>query len=433
MIDTFQSLSDKLVYLDAGTTTVVTGGRLIDGTGREPVGDATIVIVGDRIRAAGPAAAVKAPSGHDVRTIDAKGKTILPGFIDAHVHFTGDTGRSAYERYLPGNMAYRAIVAQRHAVEALNAGFTTMRVLGHGPAEVVYALRQGVAEGWVPGPRFLTSGWAISASGGHGYVHFLPPDLNERFRPRSTFATGPDECRRMARLNFAEGADLIKIYTSEGSLVGTKGVKNYIPNFTVEEIAALADEAHRRGAKLATHATHAEGVRNAVLGGVDTVEHGGEIDAHEDILDMMIERGVFLNPTLTIYHALITEGPAWGVKPYGIARATEAFERQKGFLKRALDKGLKVSLGTDSGLFGHGGSAKEFALLVECGLTPMDAIVAGTKTAAACLGLEHHLGTLEVGKAGELVVFDGDPLRDIAALQDAKRVKTILKTKDQLT
>ena len=174
MIDAAHDLHEKLVYLARDTTTVVTGGRLIDGTGAPPVENATVVIRGDRIAAVGPAARVQAPAEPGVRTIDARGKTVLPGLIDSHVHFTGDTGRSALERYIPANEAYKTIVAAQDALDALRAGFTTMRVLGHGWADIAYALRKAVAEGRWPGPRLLTAGWAISQTGGHGDPHLLP-------------------------------------------------------------------------------------------------------------------------------------------------------------------------------------------------------------------------------------------------------------------
>jgi len=433
MIEAAASLRERLVYLEPGTTTVVKGGRLIDGTGAPPGGPATVVIRGDRIDTVGPAATVAEPSGPSVRVIDARGKTVLPGLIDAHVHLTGDTGRSAYEEYLPGNPAYKTLRAGREAMKALRAGFTTMRVLGHGSADRVYALRQAVAEGWLPGPRLLTSGWAISQSGGHGNVPFLPPDLVVRFRPRSAFADGPDECRRMVRLNFGEGADLVKIYTSEHGRGGGK----HLTNFTREEIRAMADEAHGRGAKIAAHATHSEGVRLAIQGGVDTIEHGGDLSQDPETLRMLVDHGTFLVPTLYINHAVVTEGAAraWtseGKLAGAVERATRLLAAQRRYLKTALDMGVKVALGTDGGALGHGVSARELELFVSCGFSPMEALVAGTSTAAAALGLEEHLGTLTSGRVGELLVVDADPLADITSLQRHEHIRWILKTTDQL-
>jgi imidazolonepropionase-like amidohydrolase len=433
MIDAAQDLRAKLVSLARDATTVVTGGRLIDGTGGPPVDNATVVIRGDRIAAVGPAARVPVPQDPSVRTIDARGKTVLPGLIDSHVHFTGDTGRSALERYIPANEAYKAIVAAQDALNALRAGFTTMRVLGHGSADIVYALRKAVAEGRWPGPRLLTAGWAISQSGGHGDPHLLPHDLVVRFRPRSAFADGAEECRRLVRLNFGDGADLVKIYTSEGSLVGDRNVVRYHTNFTLEEIRVMSTEAHARGAKVAAHATHPEGVRLAIEGGVDTIEHGGDLSEDADTLKLMVDRGTFLIPTLDIFYFLVTEGAAWGVKPFGIETARQTLEAQRRYLKRALDMGVKIALGTDCGLFGHGSSARELAHFVSCGFSPMEALVAGTRTAAAALGLEQDLGTLTVGKIGELLVTDADPLADIASLQRSENIRWILKTTAQLT
>ena len=434
MLDVAAALSETLVYLQPGTTTVVTGGRLIDGSGAAPIGPATIVVRGDRIEAVGPAGCVAVPSGPSIRVLDVAGQTVLPGLIDAHVHLTGDTGRSAYEEYLPGNAAYKTLRAGREAMKALRSGFTTMRVLGHGPAERVYALRQAVAEGWLPGPRLLTSGWAISQSGGHGNVSFLPPDLVQRFRPRSAFADGPEECRRMVRLNFGEGADLIKIYTSEH---GPARGRN-ITNFTIDEIRAMADEAHARGAKVAAHATNPEGVRLAIEGGVDTIEHGGDLSGEVATLRMMADRGTFLIPTLYINHAVATEGAAraWSSEdrlPAVVERARRLLDAQRSFLKRAFGMGVKIAVGTDGGALGHGISARELELLVWCGLSPMEALTAGTETAAAALGLEDHVGTLAEGRLGELIVVNADPLADIRVLQRPENIKWILKSTNPLT
>ncbi len=434
MIAAAHDLYEKLVYLARDTITVVTGGRLIDGTGAAPVDNATVVIRGDRIAAVGPAARVPVPTEPGVRTIDARGKTVLPGLIDSHVHFTGDTGRSALERYIPANEAYKAIVAAQDALDALRAGFTTMRVLGHGDAQIAYALRKAVAEGRWPGPRLLTAGWAISQSGGHGDPHLLPHDLVVRFRPRSAFADGVEECRRLVRLNFGDGADLIKIYTSEGSLVGDRGVTRYHTNFTLEEIRAMTGEAHARGAKVATHATHAAGVRLAVEGGVDTVEHGGD-DLGDDLetLKLMVDRGTFLIPTLDIFYFLVTEGAAWGVKPFGIDTARRTLEAQKRYLKRALDMGVRSRSGPTAGCLGTGRAPASSRTSSRADFRRWRRWWPGPRPPRRCSDLEQQLGTLTVGKVGELLVTDVDPLTDIASLQRPEHIRWILKTTAQLT
>jgi imidazolonepropionase-like amidohydrolase len=236
----------------------------------------------------------------------------------------------------------------------------------------------------------------------------------------------------MVRQNFGEGADCIKIYTTEGSLVGAHGPKATVPNFTLEEICAVTDEAHIRGAKVAAHATTIEGVRNSVLGGVDTIEHGGPLGDAPDVIAMMIQRGVFLVPTLKIYEVIVTQGEKLGVKPKSLQIACDLFQRQKGYLRSALDKGLKIAMGTDTALFERGDNARELGLFVEAGFTPMQAIVAATRTSAEAIGLDEHIGTLEVGKVGELLVLERDPIEDIHSVRDHDTIRWILKSRDQL-
>lgn len=429
--ETITSLSKKLVALEPGTRTVLTHVRLIDGRGGPPLEDATVVIEGTRIASIGTGAPAR---GSGAREIDGNGLAVLPGLIDCHIHFTGDTALSAVERYSPNVWEpYRGIVGVWDVARALEAGCTTVRVLGHGSAEQSYALRRAVSEGLIPGPRILSAGWSISQTGGHGDPHFLPQELTLRYRPRSAFADGPVECRRMVRQNFGEGADCIKIYTTEGSLVGERDVNRTVPNFTIEEIQAMTDEAHGRGAKVAAHATAPAGVRNAILGGVDTIEHGGPLADTPELIDLMIERGVFLVPTLKIYEVLATQGEKLGARPSGVRIAAELLNKNKGYLRAALDRGLKIACGTDTAIFDRGDNARELGLLVESGFSPMQAIVAATKTSAEAIGLDHHIGTLEPGKVGEMIAVTVDPLRDIGALRNKANIKWIFKSRESLS
>ncbi|MGH2383424.1 MAG: amidohydrolase family protein [Candidatus Limnocylindria bacterium] len=433
LADTIAALSNKIVALEDGITTVITHVRLIAGTGAPPTSDATVVIDGSRIASIGRSSSPP-PSGPNVRAIDGSGLTVLPGLIDGHIHFTGDTALSAIERYSPNVWEpYRGIVAVWDVARTIEAGFTTVRCLGHGSAEQSYALRRAVAEGLIPGPRILSAGWSISQTGGHGDPHFLPQELALRYRPRSAFADGPIECRRMVRQNFGEGADCIKIYTTEGSLVGERDVTRTVPNFTLEEVKAMTDEAHSRGARVAAHATAPSGVRTAILGGVDTIEHGGPLGDSPELIDLMIERGTFLVPTLKIYEVLVTQGDRLGVRPSGIRVAADLFEKQKSFLRGALDRGLKIACGTDTALFDRGDNARELGLLVESGFSPMEAIVAATKISAEAIGLGQHIGTLEPGKVGELIAVSGDPLTDIDGIRKKDSIKWIFKSRSLLS
>jgi imidazolonepropionase-like amidohydrolase len=426
------SLSRKLVYLEPGTTTVLSNVRLVDGTGAAAREAVTLTIQDDRIqRIEHSTSTIATPPGAHI--IDGTGMTVIPGLIDCHIHFTGEVALSAIERYSPDVWRdYRGIMTVWDVARALEAGVTTCRALGHGVAGQVYGLRRAVAEGLIQGPRILTCGWSISQTGGHGDPHFLPQEVTRQYRPRSAFADGPVECRRLVRQNFGEGADCIKIFATEGSLVGAEGPRSTVPNFTLEEIQAMTDEAHIRGARVAAHATTAEGVRNAILGGVDTIEHGGPLGDTPDLLQMLVERGCYLVPTLKIYEVIVTEGERLGVRPKSIGIARDLFKRQKGYLREALDMGVRIAMGTDTALFERGDNARELGLLVESGFSPMQAIVAATRVSAHAIGLEEHLGTLEIGKVAELLVLTEDPLRDIHSLRNHDTIRWIFKSRDQL-
>jgi imidazolonepropionase-like amidohydrolase len=432
LAESITNLARKLVYLEGGQTTILSGVRLIDGTGAPPRDNMTLVIEGDRITSIGAADGAER-AGPGARRIDGSGLTVIPGLFDCHIHFTGDTDLNSVVRYSPNVWEpYRGIVTVWDVARALEAGCTTVRALGHGTAEQVYGLRRAVAEGLIPGPRILTSGWAISQTGGHGDPHFLPHEITQKYRPRSAFADGPVECRRLVRQNLGDGADCIKIYTTGGSLVAAVDVKGIVPNFTVEEIRAMTDEAHAQRVHVAAHANAVEGVRNAVLGGVDTIEHGGEIGDDAELLEMMVERGTYLDPTLKILEVLTTQGPELGVRPYGVDAAKRMLEHEMGYIKRALDMGIKVICGTDTALYDRGDNARELGLLVESGFSPMEAIVAATKTSSEALRIDQHVGTLAVGKVGELLALTTDPLADIHSLRDKENIKWIFKSRDQL-
>ncbi|MGQ0571241.1 MAG: amidohydrolase family protein [Armatimonadota bacterium] len=425
-------LGQKLVYLNAdGGSVVIRGGTVFRATGAsaEP---AAIVIEGERITAVGPEREVAVP--HGSRTIDATGKFVMPGLIDAHLHFTGVFNFDRYRMFLQPPFATRVIRAALDAYEVLAAGFTTVRELGHGSMDQVIGLRRAINDRVIAGPRILTSGWAISQSGGHGDPRIFPAEWTYQLRPRSTFADGPEECRRVVRENFGAGADLVKIYTTEGGLRPGPDGFNAIPNFTVSEIEAMADEAHRRGAKIAAHATAREGILNAILGGVDTIEHGGGVGAHDDLLDLMAQRGVFLVPTLSIYYWMATHGKENGLDPRVMTASAAMVELEAKYLKKIHRHGIKVALGTDTGnIFGRGQNARELEMMVESGLTPAEALTAGTRVSAEALGLEQHLGTLEPGKVGDILILSANPLDDITCIRRKENIACIVKGQASLS
>jgi imidazolonepropionase-like amidohydrolase len=301
-----------------------------------------------------------------------------------------------------------------------------VRALGHGPAEHCYALREAVQLGLVRGPRIMTSGWALSQTRGHGDVEGLPYDWVEHERPRSAFCDGELECRRMVRRNFGEGADVIKVYSSDN--------RTGRPDFTVAELQAIADEAHRRGKRVATHAKTYEGVRNALLAGIDTIEHGPP-EPHRDLLEMMLERSTFLVPTMATVHRVAVEGADWGVPRAAMDRAKRELEGRQNVARVANEMGVKIATGSDAGARAGYGllPARELSLLVDSGLSPMQAVCAATSVATEALGLDDEIGTLERGKLADILVIEGDPLTDIRVFQDRANVRWILQAVDPLT
>jgi imidazolonepropionase-like amidohydrolase len=415
-------LDDKLVPLPVdGGRTVLRGGTVLDGVGGVHR-DADIVIEGSRIASVGPAGAV--PGG--ARVLDAAGLTVLPGLIDAHIHFMGKmtTHESLAHLYPSPNLKMLRSAFQLY--ETLASGVTTVRALGHGVPEHTYALRAARAEGLIRGPRIQTSGWALSQSRGHGDVPGLPYEWVERNRPRAAFADGELECRRLVRRNFGEGADVIKVYSSDN--------RTGRPDFTLDELTAIVDEAHRRGRPVATHAKTYEGVRNALLAGIDTIEHGTS-EVHADLLDMMAERGAYLVPTLATVHRLAVEGHEWAASEATIERCKRELEGRQRVVEEAAKRGVQIVTGSDAAARGGYGllSTRELALLVDSGLSTKQALAAATSVAARALRLDDHIGVVAPGKAADLLVVDGDPLTEIGLLQDRTRLRLILQAGDPLT
>ena len=294
-----QALGERLRRPRGDRPVVLEGVTLIDGTGA-PSRRASLVLHGDRIdRVVDAGADLGLPAEPAPERIEAQGRFVTPGLIDCHVHLTGAEGRDPFRRNIEPYPSVRLVRATRDAHRVLAAGFTTVRHLGHGDADQTQALKEAIAKGVVAGPRMLTSGWAISQTGGHGNLRAWPYHLVEELRPRSAFCDGPDECRKFVRRLLGDGADCIKIYTTEG-VIGSPDRQLDIPNFTLPEIEAMTDEAHRRGARVAAHATALVGARNAVIGGVDTLEHGPHAP-DEELLRLMKANGTVFVPTLSVF------------------------------------------------------------------------------------------------------------------------------------
>ena len=393
--------------------TAIRAGTLIDGTGGAPVKNAVIVVQGGRITAAGANVAV--PSGATV--IDLSGFTVLPGFIDAHVHLAGRTigdGDWQHSRLteMPSQLA---LLGAAHAQQTLEAGFTTVRVLGSAAFGDV-ALRNAINAGWIPGPRIVAAGVSFGIRGGHcDETNGLQPDaLGHEAGVAEGVADGVEEARNAVRYAVKYGADVIKICATGGvlSLTDSVGVQQY----TEEEMRAIVETATQLDRRVAAHAHGTAGIKAAVRAGVTSIEHGSILDA--EAVSLMKQHGTWLVPTLLAGFTVESLATAGRLPPPIAAKALAIAPRQHTSFKLAVDGGVRIALGTDAGVMRHGTNGREFGLMVKFGMTPMQAIVAGTSNGATLLGLESEVGTIAAGKQADLVAVRGDPLQNIQILEN---------------
>ncbi|MFL6196021.1 MAG: amidohydrolase family protein [Thermoanaerobaculia bacterium] len=392
---------------------VLKAARLFDGKGDGVVPNGVVIVEGDRIRAAGSGLAV--PAG--ARVIDLGDATLLPGLIDCHTHITGESS----DNWLQGAMdnlrqtvPESALRSSVYARKTLMAGFTTVRDLGSGE-DLDVGLRNATAAGVVPGPRILASVHALGARGGHcdetgfPYGRFgAEPGIEHGI------AAGADQFRDAVRFQVKYGADVIKVCATGGVLSLADEVDT--PQLTQDEMNALIDEAHRLRKRVAAHAHGAEGAKVAIRAGVDSIEHGSFLD--DEALRMMKEHGTYLVPTLLAGEYTSGKAVARHYPPEIAAKAKAAVSARSATFKRALQLGVKIAFGTDSAVSPHGINAQEFGLLVGLGMAPAAALRAATSSAADLLGLAKTLGTLEAGKAADVIAVPGDPTRDIKVMEN---------------
>lgn len=396
---------------------VIYDGTLIDCVTAAPKHHAAVLIKGDKIEAVGRAGELAIPA--DAQYIDARGRTILPGLIDAHIHITGD-GDPNLLRRMKKTVPYQAIESALHARALLEAGFTSIRDAGAGFLLDI-GIRDAVNAGLVPGPRMKVSGRGLSITGGHG-DHFFPPEIE--FRGRYV-VDSPDEARRAAREQLRAGADCIKVCATGG--VMSEKDEPTARGLTVEEMRAAIEEAHNVGAKTLAHAQGNQGIKNAVVAGIDSIEHGFYLD--DEAIEMMLDRGVFLVPTLAAVHHIVVNGERMGIPEYGVRKACEAQEAHIASFRRALAAGVKIAMGTDAATpFNfHGKNALELELMCNAGMTPAQALLSTTRMGAELLGTLDKVGTVEPGKLADIVLVNGDPLSDIRVLQPAGNIHLVMK------
>jgi imidazolonepropionase-like amidohydrolase len=400
-------------------TAAVTNCTLIDGLGRDPVRNATVVIEGERIASVGT---TDPPRDADV--IDAGGRTVMPGLIDSHVHLYGRVANLQERMLTPPSL--QLFYGARNALRTLDAGITSVRDAGGSPA----GFRMAVERGLIPGPRMKVSIGALSQTGGHG-DQTMPSGVNTGGLGGrgadwpNTLVDGADEIRRAVRQLLRAGADFIKLHATGGVMSPSDEPTH--TQFTPDEIGVMVYEARAAGKTCMAHAQGTQGIRNAVLAGVESIEHGIYVD--DECIAEMMKRGTFLVPTLVapLWVKRHAERAPGSVLPQSLRKTEEVTEDHKRNIAHAIASGVRVAMGTDSGVGHHGSNAEELQRMVEAGMTPMQAIVASTKTASECIHMWAYVGTLEPGKYADLLVVDGDPLEDITLLQDKGRLALIMQ------
>jgi imidazolonepropionase-like amidohydrolase len=403
----------------------IVGGRLIDGSGRDPIARGAVVIDGRRIVQAGPEAAIPLPRG--ARVHDAAGRTILPGFVDCHVHCTY-RARDARQHLVnpPTYNVFRSLPILRQTLEC---GVTTARDTGGADA----GFRKAVEDGIVVGPRLLVAIVMISQTGGHGDSWVTAGvRIPRRAWLPGNIADGVDEVRRLARQILMQGADFLKVCATGGITSVTDDYDE--PQFTVEELGAAVHEAAAQKKRVAAHAEGLQGIKNALQAGVYSIEHGWFMD--EECVELMLRQGTWWIPTLALVplaRERRMKDPAWSQAALSDEhrKEEEIYRRQLEQMplwKHAVEKGIRVAMGTDqSHRLLTGENLVELGFMVShLGMSPMQAIVAATRAAAECLE-RPELGTLEPGKAADVVVVDGDPIEDIEVLGRADRVHLVMK------
>ena len=418
----FAASAALLPQMTLADVTLVRAGRVIVDANKPALGASTIAVRDGRIvavAAGNPDARALVPDlkpDEPVKEIDLSSKTVLPGLIDSHVHLSSDPDTPWWKEAVNSD-EYATAVGTKNALLTVRAGFTTVRDLGSG-RNVGFALRNAVRDGVIHGPRILASGPAISIIGGHADVSGFRREVVDVLSAGNT-CTGVVECTARVREASRAGADVIKITATGGVL--SQQARGLGQHFTDDELKSIMDTAHGLGLKIAAHAHGAKGIETAVKAGVDSIEHSTFID--DAGLKAMKEQGTYMVPTLMAFTG-ISERVGKGVYTPQVedkVRQTLAVRGKQ--IAAAKKAGVPIAFGTDSGVYEHGRNGEEFGLMVQYGgLSPREALVSATTGAAKLLGLEREIGTLEAGKAADLIAVDADPLSDVTTLEKVRFV-----------
>lgn len=404
-------------------TTVIKSGTLIDGNGAEPTKNTHIIIKGDKITKVGKD--LKFPKKANI--INAAGKVVMPGLIDAHLHISGRKSDVFVERMIrPQELGL--IKSIQDCRDLLSAGYTTAKCCGG--TNAVY-LKKAASEGTLNGiPRIIASGYVLSQTFGHGDLHYMPIECVDARTSNHLSATllcdGVPECIKATRYALRSGADFIKVMTT-GGVMSERDLPDDI-QFNPDEIKAIVDTAAQVGKFVTTHCQNSRGSKNSILGGIKTIDHANETS--DEVIELGLKHGTVFVSTLAIAHQIIHHGEKAGMASWGVEKAKQQWEMMCNSIAKINKAGARLAAGTDfsgSPLMTFGKNAMELELLMKYSdFTPMDAIVAATKHAAAACFMEDKIGTIEAGKYADIIIVDGNPLSDIKILQNTDKIKTVI-------
>ena len=386
-------------------TVVVTAAHMVDVLAGQMVDRPQIVIHDGRIVAVGKQGDA-APAG--ARLIDLGGRTLLPGLIDMHVHLTSDPTLSGYKG-LEYTDAFWTVVGVANAKKTLEAGFTTVRNVGSSFFSDV-ALKQGIEHGYIPGPRIVPATYALGSTGGHCDATEFPPSVTV---PNPQIADSPDGYRAAVRRMRKYGAEVIKFCGTGGVLSKTDKVG--VQQVSLPEMQAIVSEAHMLGLRVAVHAHGTDGINDALRAGVDTIEHASLADAES--FRLAKQHGAWFDMDIYDDDYILAEGAKNGLFPESLAKERAIGRKQRETFRAAHAAGVKMLFGTDAGVYPNGDNARQFAKMVEWGMTPLEAITAATRSAAEALDRTQDVGAIAVGRYGDMVAVDGDPLADVVLLE----------------
>lgn len=384
--------------------TVFSGVQIIPGTPKDVIPRGCLVMEEGRITVVGREGEVAIPQGANV--IHLPGQTLLPGLMDSHVHIMLDASADSMTQLVQETPVFSTVKAIHHLKETLLAGITTIRDLG-GRDFMELELGRAMKEGLLMGPQILGAGKVITMTGGHGH-------------PIGREADGVDDLRRAAREQLKAGAHVIKVMATGGIL--TRGVEPGASQLTQEEMRGAIEEAHKAGRKAATHAQGRAGIRDAVLAGIDSVEHGFFLD--EELIELMLKKDVFLVPTLVAPYSILQHGTGRGIPSFVVEKTEKIHRIHQQSFSMAVKAGVKIAMGTDAGtpFNEHGKNLKELELMIKAGMDPLSAINSASQRGAQLLGIIDERGTLEPGKAADLLLLKGDPLTDPQAFYAVQEV-----------